>query len=355
MFARAKIVLLVAPAPQGSGSAGGCLSHSPSPALGQGEGLKVPYEDRKKLYADPGISDTAKTLFTVLAGFTKGGLTDCDLTNRDLATASGNSPRTVERPLAELRALGWIAYAESRAGARIIALTPPQNSGQMPAKVRETARKSAGSLNKQPVKNLILTSEVPVPPSNCDGEHIRAREHCWKSATRILEHKPSWTSADWTQFARLFTAHHRTADEVITAWNHYAASTEPFTVKQALSMRYFASNFDKFFGGPVNGNQPKHFDLQADEVTNATLRKHYSPTVARPALQDLPGTHDGSNAQGLPGSPGRLLPSGSGGGREGSHKGVRPDADASTDPKGVARSESLAEEFKRLEALRTMR
>ncbi len=349
--------------------------------------MKVPYEVRKLLYADPNISDAAKTLFTVLAGFTKGGETDCDLPNETIAKAAGMLRRSAERPYAELRKAGWITYAELRGSYRKIALAAPQNCVG-------TIRKIAEPIKEVPVKNQILTRKPKKTPSASrgtsgndgsmglsgdrlvdrtpvshpatvggDGKHgfeshspaKEAKDFAWETFKSANDgNAPTWDRSDWTQFSALIKR--VSVEEFKRRWHRFLASDEPFVVGQGMRLRWFCTNFDRFKDGPVMANRPKHFDLQADEVTNATLRKYYQqPAVVRPALQDVPRADDRTDVKGLSGGTRGLLGDGDSGRGEGGKQGIRQDAKPSADPKIPAGPESLADRLKRLEALRTMR
>lgn len=66
--------------------------------------------------------------------------------------------------------------------------------------------------------------------------------------------RPSWSSADYRHAVDLFKRVPGLGlDEFSRRWRNFLASTEDFTQKQAGSLKYFCTNFDRFMSGPVHG------------------------------------------------------------------------------------------------------
>jgi hypothetical protein len=63
---------------------------------------------------------------------------------------------------------------------------------------------------------------------------------------------PNWTGKDSQNLTALLRQNQTlTPSELERRWNHYTASTEPFTEKQGDSLAYFCTKFDSFIDGPI--------------------------------------------------------------------------------------------------------
>ncbi len=89
-----------------------------------------------------------------------------------------------------------------------------------------------------------------------------AIEYAFRDFHRRTGQKPTWAKKHYVQARELF----RRWPELEVAefqrrWDAYAASTEPFIVRQGMSLAYFSANFDVFLKGPIHapgrGNQQR--------------------------------------------------------------------------------------------------
>jgi hypothetical protein len=71
---------------------------------------------------------------------------------------------------------------------------------------------------------------------------------------------PIWNGKDRKNLSAVLREHGPDAlplERLRLLWDHFTASTEPFTVKQGDSLAYFCSNLDKFADGPILAASPK--------------------------------------------------------------------------------------------------
>lgn len=63
---------------------------------------------------------------------------------------------------------------------------------------------------------------------------------------------PAWSGQDYNNLkALLKRSPNLSLEELERRFTNYRASTEPFTVNQGDSLKYFATNFDRFIDGPI--------------------------------------------------------------------------------------------------------
>jgi hypothetical protein len=88
--------------------------------------------------------------------------------------------------------------------------------------------------------------------------------------------KPAWGGKDFKSLTSLLRKNQTlNLAELERRWNHYLASTEPFTAKQGDSLAYFSSRLDSFIDGPLfdrvnggnNGNGNRRPSADPNERT----------------------------------------------------------------------------------------
>jgi hypothetical protein len=96
----------------------------------------------------------------------------------------------------------------------------------------------------QPSKKLeVRKKEEGITPTPLSA----AKEYAFQNFLKLKKQQPSWTKADYCQLAQLFKRKpDLTEGEFRQRWDNFAASTDPFMVKQSLSLKFFCSNFDRF-------------------------------------------------------------------------------------------------------------
>lgn len=77
-------------------------------------------------------------------------------------------------------------------------------------------------------------------------------DFAFRSYQRKHGQAPNWAGKDFKNLTDLLRKNQTlTLSELARRWNHYTASTEPFTEKQGDSLAYFCTKFDSFIDGPI--------------------------------------------------------------------------------------------------------
>ncbi len=120
-------------------------------------------------------------------------------------------------------------------------------------------RKTNPSASASPQQAESATPDPPLeekskaeskPPAN--PALAESREYAYRDFERIHAQPPTWDDTDYVALAKLFRNKPKLSSlEFHRRWLNFSFSTEPFETKQAMRLRYFCANFDKFIEGPL--------------------------------------------------------------------------------------------------------
>lgn len=106
-----------------------------------------------------------------------------------------------------------------------------------------------GVLNKDAWKK---NPRAAKPAAPADPRFQPSLSYAYESFRSKHGQPPTWNERQFqTLKALLGRRKDLTPAEFERRWNHYSASTEPFTVKQGNSLSHFCNNFDAFISGPI--------------------------------------------------------------------------------------------------------
>jgi hypothetical protein len=99
-----------------------------------------------------------------------------------------------------------------------------------------------------------VTNRTTKPAAPVDLRRQPFIEYAHESYTAKHGTKPLWQGKDFKTLQTLLRHHSPESlplERLKTLWEHFAASTEPFTAKQGDSLAYFCANLGKFSDGPI--------------------------------------------------------------------------------------------------------
>ena len=114
----------------------------------------------------------------------------------------------------------------------------------------------------------------PAAPADPRFQPFIAQAH--ESYTAKHGAKPLWQGKDYKALQTLLRNHSPESlprKRLRALWEHFAASTEPFTAKQGDSLAYFCTNLDKFVAGPIlAGKESTNGKGNSTSITEQNMR-----------------------------------------------------------------------------------
>ena len=122
----------------------------------------------------------------------------------------------------------------------------------------------------------------PAPPA--DPRYQPFVDFAYGSFEAKHGQKPHWSARDFKSLKALLGQSQTLAlTELERRWNHYSASTEPFTAKQGDSLAYFCAKFDSFIDGPILAGKGN----SNGKLVGADLARHNAAALGFTGGNDL--------------------------------------------------------------------